>query len=95
MSPFVKADMKLKSGCATRGNALSNSLFWGLVRQRLAVGALGMALLASPLGVSVAIAREGVDVGKNSAFTKLVPAEDVERSCMKRLARKTRVSRPR
>ena len=72
--------MKLKSGCATRGNGLFNSLFGGLVRQRLAAGALGMALLASPLGVSVAIAREGVDVGKNSAFTKLVPAEDVERS---------------
>ena len=41
---------------------------------------MGLALLASPLALQVAVAREGVDIGKNSAFTKLVPAEDVERS---------------
>ncbi len=41
---------------------------------------MGLALVASPLALPVAVAREGVDVGKNSAFTKLVPAEDVERS---------------
>ena len=46
----------------------------------LASGALGLALVASPLALSVAVAREGVDVGKNSAFTKLVPAEDIERA---------------
>ena len=34
-----------------------------------------MAVLMEP-----ALAREGVDVGKNSAFTKLVPAESVEKS---------------
>jgi predicted Zn-dependent protease len=34
-----------------------------------------MAVLMVP-----ALAREGVDVGKNSAFTKLVPAESVEKS---------------
>ena len=41
---------------------------------------MGLALVASPLALQVAVAREGVDIGKNSAFTKLVPAEDVERS---------------
>ena len=46
----------------------------------LASGALGLALVASPLALSVAVAREGVEVGKNSAFTKLVPAEDIERA---------------
>ena len=50
------------------------------LKRRLAMGAFGMALVASPLALSVAVAREGVDVGKNSAFSKLVPAEDVERS---------------
>ena len=64
--------MKFKSGCAGLANRL--------LLQRLAGCALGAALLASPLALSVAVAREGVDVGNNSAFTKLVPAEDVERS---------------
>ena len=41
---------------------------------------MGLALVASPLALSVAVAREGVDVGNNSAFGKLVSAEDVERS---------------
>jgi predicted Zn-dependent protease len=41
---------------------------------------LGLVLLASPLAMPVAAAREGVEVGKNSAFTKLVPADDIERS---------------
>ncbi len=41
---------------------------------------MGLAMAASPLALPVAVAREGVDVGNNSAFTKLVPAEDVERS---------------
>ena len=39
--------------------------------------ALGLAL---PLALPQAWAREGVEVGKNSAFAKLVPAEDVERT---------------
>ena len=38
-------------------------------------------MVASVLGAApMALAREGVDVGANSAFTKLVPAEQVERS---------------
>ena len=41
---------------------------------------MGLALTVSQLALPVAVAREGVDVGKNSAFSKLVPAEDVERS---------------
>ena len=80
--------MKLKSGRVARGDGLFNGLFMGLFEslirgpfwQRLAGGALGAVLLASPLAVSVAVAREGVDVGNNSAFTKLVPAQDIERS---------------
>ena len=40
---------------------------------------MGLALTVSQLALPVAVAREGVDVGKNSAFSKLVPAEDVER----------------
>ena len=44
---------------------------------RRAALVLGMALaVAAP----PALAREGVEVGGNSAFTKLVPAEEVERS---------------
>ncbi len=37
-------------------------------------------LIALPLAAPVALAREGVDVGNNSAFSKLVPADTVERS---------------
>ena len=37
---------------------------------------LGAALLAAPL----AWARDGVEVGKNSAFSKLVPAESIEQT---------------
>jgi predicted Zn-dependent protease len=40
---------------------------------------LPLALAGLPMAAS-AQAREGVDVGKNSVFTKLVPAETVERS---------------
>ena len=72
--------MKLKSGRVARGDGLFESLIRGPFWQRLAGGALGAVLLASPLAVSVAVAREGVDVGNNSAFTKLVPAQDIERS---------------
>jgi predicted Zn-dependent protease len=38
----------------------------------LLLSVVGMAVMAQP--------KEGVEVGKNSAFTKLVPAEQVERS---------------
>ena len=64
--------MNLKSECA--------KLVTGLFQRPLAGCAIAAALLASPLALSVAMAREGVDVGNNSAFTKLVPAEDIERS---------------
>ena len=50
------------------------------LKKRLASVVLGVMLAASPTVVPVAVAREGVDVGQNSAFGKLVPAEDVERS---------------
>jgi predicted Zn-dependent protease len=40
-----------------------------------------LALAGLPLA-ALAQAREGVDVGNNSAFTKLVPAETVERSAI-------------
>ncbi len=38
------------------------------------------------LGVSPALAREGVDVGGNSAFSKLVPADEVEQSAAQQYA---------
>ena len=50
------------------------------LKKRLASVVLGVMLVASPTVVPLAVAREGVDVGKNSAFGQLVPAEDVERS---------------
>ncbi len=41
----------------------------------------GLLLLsASPWLAAPALARDGVEVGGNSAFSKLVPAADVERS---------------
>ena len=49
----------------------------------LAAWMLSTALLALPLG---APAQEGVDVGKNSVFTQLVPAETVERSAQQQYA---------
>jgi len=45
------------------------------LRRWLAWGLLPLALHTLP-----ALAREGVEVGKNSAFSKLVPAEEVENS---------------
>ena len=48
--------------------------------QGLARPLLSMVLMASPAALTIGFAREGVEVGGNSAFAKLVPAEDVERS---------------
>ena len=45
----------------------------------LALSLGGLVGLASPL----ALAREGVDVGGNSAFSKLVPAEEIEAASVK------------
>ena len=43
-----------------------------------------LALLVAMLGVASSVqARDGVEVGDNSAFAKLVPAEEVERSASK------------
>lgn len=46
----------------------------------------GLALLASLALLAPAVARDGVEVGKNSAFTKLVPAEEVEQSATQQYA---------
>jgi predicted Zn-dependent protease len=48
-------------------------------RRRLSLGLLGLAGL-SVAAPAAAQQREGVDVGKNSSFTKLVPAEQVEQA---------------
>jgi predicted Zn-dependent protease len=48
-------------------------------RRRLSLGLLGLAGLGAA-GTAGAQAREGVDVGKNSSFAKLVPAEQVEQA---------------
>jgi predicted Zn-dependent protease len=48
-------------------------------RRRLALGAMGLAALAVA-GAPAWAQREGVDVGKNSSFAKLVPAEQVEQA---------------
>ena len=76
--------MTLTGWCAARVSGLSGGQAGAVLKRRfaqtLAGCAVGLALVASPLALSVAVAREGVDVGNNSAFSKLVPAEDVERS---------------
>lgn len=43
--------------------------------------------LAMPLTVSQAWAREGVEVGKESTFTRLVPAEEVEAAAQQQYAK--------
>jgi predicted Zn-dependent protease len=48
---------------------------WTVWRRTMALAALGCMVAAGP---GVAQAREGVEVGGNSAFSKLVPAEEVE-----------------
>lgn len=48
--------------------------------RRFALRGLAALLALSPATIPLAMAREGVDVGGNSAFSKLVPADSVERS---------------
>jgi predicted Zn-dependent protease len=48
---------------------------------------LAAALLAPALGHAQAQPQEGVNVGKNSAFSKLVPADSVERSAAQQYAK--------
>ena len=53
------------------------------IRRRISTALPALALAAfaaSGVAWAQSAPREGVDVGKNSAFTKLVPAQDVERS---------------
>ena len=64
-------------------NALSSSLASGL-RNRLVC--LPLFLLLGLLAGGSIWAREGVDVGKNSAFGQLVPADSVERSSLEQYA---------
>ena len=47
---------------------------------------VALALFGGLAMASLAHAREGVDVGKNSAFSKLVPADQVERSAAQQYA---------
>jgi predicted Zn-dependent protease len=49
-------------------------------------GILALALLVLPGAASLAQTREGVDVGGNSAFSKLVSADQVERSAAQQYA---------
>ncbi len=60
---------------------LSSELNMTLKALKLAFLLLSMTALAPPIG-----AREGVEVGNNSAFTKLVSAEQVEQSATKQYA---------
>ncbi len=62
--------MKMASKCKHSGTAATPLPGWAAIALALALAG------AAP----AALAREGVDVGGNSAFTKLVPAEQVERS---------------
>ncbi len=64
-------------------NALSSSLALGWRNRWLC---LPLALLLGLLAGSSSWAREGVDVGKNSAFSHLVPADSVERSSLEQYA---------
>lgn len=49
-------------------------------RRRFALQAMALLLALSPAAFGLAVARDGVDVGGNSAFSQLVPADAVERS---------------
>jgi predicted Zn-dependent protease len=48
--------------------------------RRFALQGVALLLAVSPLAAPVALARDGVDVGGNSAFSKLVSADTVEQS---------------
>ena len=54
--------------------------------QRFVLSSLTLLLVFSPAATSVAVARDGVDVGGNSAFSQLVPADNVERSATQQYA---------
>ena len=90
MNPDFRTDADLPApghapGCRCRLHA----------RRRVALGLLGAGAALPALAQ-----REGVDVGRNSAFTKLVPAEQVEQAAaqqfvqMQRQAREKRALAP-
>ncbi|NMM18484.1 MAG: M48 family metallopeptidase [Rhodoferax sp.] len=54
--------------------------------QRFVLSSLTLLLVFSPVAISVAVARDGVDVGGNSAFSQLVPADNVERASVQQYA---------
>jgi len=54
--------------------------------QRFVLSSLTLLLVFSPAAISVAVARDGVDVGGNSAFSQLVPADSVERASVQQYA---------
>jgi predicted Zn-dependent protease len=65
-----------------------STVFFALKPVRVAASRAGcaLALALAVLGAGSACAREGVDVGGNSAFSKLVPAEEVEQSAAQQYA---------
>ena len=69
----------------TFSQGLKPSRTWR-VPHRAALTAVALLLALCGSGVSAAAAREGVDVGANSSFSRLVPAESVERSAMQQYA---------
>jgi len=54
--------------------------------RRLALQGIALSLVFPSATLPVALAREGVDVGGNSAFSSLVPADTVERSAAQQYA---------
>jgi len=54
--------------------------------QRFVLSSLTLLLVFSPAAISVAVARDGVDVGGNSSFSQLVPADSVERASVQQYA---------
>ncbi len=57
-----------------------------VTRRSLHRGAAALAFAIATLAALPAVAREGVDVGGNSAFSKLVPAEEIEQSAAQQYA---------
>lgn len=53
---------------------------------QLALRGMALCLLLSPVAWPAAMARDGVDVGTNSAFSRLVPADDVEHAATQQYA---------
>ena len=54
--------------------------------RRLALQSIALTLVLPGATLPIALAREGVDVGGNSAFSRLVPAETVEHSASQQYA---------